>query len=108
MQIPYKLVPPESRVIYNHLKQSAKKRGIAFTLTISDIYNLDYPISCPILGIPLHWYYGKAQDGSYSFDRIDSTQGYNIDNIQILSFKANRSKNNLSDIELKKFSQFYQ
>lgn len=101
------LKPPEIKTIYKRLQQSAKKRNIKFTLTMQDLYHLAFPISCPILGIPLKWHIGKPKDDSYSFDRIDSSLGYSIDNIQIISFKANRSKNNLSSEELSKFGMYF-
>lgn len=103
----YYLKAPEPRVLYNRLKQSAKKRGIEFNLTIYDLTLFSIPISCPVLGIPLKWHRGSPQDDSVSFDRIDSTKGYSVDNLQILSYKANRCKSNLSDAELKKFSQYF-
>jgi len=103
----HKIKPPETREIYNRLKQSAKKRNIEFSLTISELNNLSFPITCPILGVPLKWHTGKPEDDSYSFDRIDTTKGYCIDNIQIISFKANRAKNNLTQDELEKFVRFY-
>ena len=98
---------PDVRKIYNHLKNSAKKRNINFNLSLADLYKIDYPITCPILGMPLHFYKGKIEDDSYSYDRIDSSKGYELDNIQVISFKANRAKNNLSEEEIKLFVRFY-
>lgn len=98
---------PDVRKVYNQLKASAKKRNIEFSLTLTDLYHLDYPISCPILGIPLKFHRGRAEEDSPSIDRKDSTLGYIADNIQVISFKANRAKNNLSESELKKFSLYY-
>ena len=103
----YKMVPPEPREIYNRLKASAKRRGIPFDLKITDLYYIDYPISCPLLSIPLRWNIGKPKDDSYSFDRIDSSRGYTLDNLQVISLKANRSKNNLTEDEIQKFCSFY-
>ena len=103
----YYLKPPEPKVIYNRLKQSARKRNIEFSLTVHDIWLLDIPLTCPIIGIPMKWHRGSPQDDSFSFDRIDSSKGYSIDNIQIISFRANRAKNNLTAEELKKFSQYF-
>lgn len=97
---------PEIRQIYNRLKQSAKLRNIEFSLTIPDLNNITFPITCPILGIPLKFNRGTLQDNSYSVDRIDSTQGYHIDNIQIISWRANRLKNDATIDELKKISAF--
>ena len=103
----YRIKPPESKELFNRLQQSAKKRNIEFKLSITDINELSFPITCPILGIPLKWHRGTPKDDSYSFDRIDSTQGYVPGNIQILSFKANRAKNNLTETELKQFSTYF-
>jgi hypothetical protein len=103
-----KMNMPEPRTIYSRLKASAKKRNIPFSLTLTDIYAFDFPLVCPILQIPLGWYRGNARDNSYSFDRINSSLGYEFDNIQIISLKANRAKNDLTEDEIKKFISYYQ
>lgn len=101
------MILPEVKVLYNRLKSSAKKRNIEFTLKLTDMYMLSYPLTCPILGIPLKFNKGNPSDNSYSVDRIDSSKGYSIDNIVIISFRANRIKNNATNTELTKLSQFY-
>nr|QMP83677.1 MAG: hypothetical protein [Caudoviricetes sp.] len=98
---------PEIKTIYNRLKSSAKKRNIHFDLSLTDLNNLTYPITCPILGIPLKFNRDKLKDNSYSIDRIDSTKGYVIDNIIVISWKANRLKSNATNEELEKISAFY-
>lgn len=98
---------PDHKIIYNRLKQSAKKRGIPFTLTSYDILLLDLPITCPILNIPLQYNRGQMEDNSFSIDRIDSSRGYEADNICIISLKANRAKNNLTETELKMMANYY-
>ena len=97
---------PDSKKLYNSLKASAKKRNIPFNLTLTDLNNLTFPITCPILGIPLS-VNNKQSDNSYSIDRIDSSKGYEIDNIIVISWKANRLKNNATNEELNKISNFY-
>jgi hypothetical protein len=103
----YKMFPPTPRELHSKLKGSAKKRGINFDLTIHDLYCIDFPITCPVLGIPLRWNIGEARDDSYSFDRIDSSLGYTFDNLEVISVKANRAKNNLTEEEMKKFCLYY-
>jgi hypothetical protein len=103
----YKIKPTETKKLYNNLKQSAKKRGIDFDLTLTDLNNLSFPITCPILGIPLKYNIGTPQDDSYSIDRKDNSIGYTIDNIEVISYKANRAKNNLSEEELSKLISYY-
>ena len=102
-----RIKPPETKELLKRLQQSAKSRNIEFTLTCSDLNDLSFPITCPILGIPLKWHRGKPEEDSYSFDRIDSSKGYIPGNIQIISFKANRAKNNLTEKELKQFSIYF-
>lgn len=58
---------PEIKTIYNRIKASAKRRNIDFNLSLPDLNNLSFPITCPIFGIPLKFNRGKAQDDSYSF-----------------------------------------
>jgi hypothetical protein len=99
---------PEVKVLYSRLKASAKKRGIEFSLKLTDMYHIDYPLTCPILNIPMKFNTGSAEDNSYSVDRIDSAKGYSIDNIIVISNKANRIKNNATNEELSKLSRFYE
>lgn len=98
---------PEIRTIYNRLKSSAKKRKISFDLTITELNDLTFPITCPVLGIPLKFNRGQLQDDSYSIDRIDSSKGYTIDNIEVISWRANRLKNNATTEELEKLSKHF-
>lgn len=98
---------PDVRVLYNRLKSSAKKRNIEFNLSVTDMYHIDYPLTCPILGIRMTFNKGNVQDSSYSVDRIDNTIGYQLDNIQIISYRANTLKNNASASEMQMLSKFF-
>ena len=93
--------------LWQQLKQSATKRKIPFSLTLNDLNNLSFPVTCPILGLELKFNKNKAADDSYSIDRVDSSRGYEIDNIIVISQKANRIKNNATSDELAKIEQFY-
>lgn len=92
------------KTLYNRLKASAKKRGILFDLTLTEMNDLTFPITCPILNIPLEFNRGSAKDNSVSFDRIDSSIGYTIDNIMIISNRANKLKSDATEDELNKFA----
>lgn len=97
---------PETKTIYNRLKASAKKRNILFNLTIPQLNNFTYPISCIVCNTPLE--YGKnLQDNSGTFDRIDSNLGYIEENLIIICWRCNRLKNNATKKELKQLSDFY-
>lgn len=97
---------PEIKTLYNRLKQSAHKRGIDFTLTILDLYDLSFPITCPVLGIPMKFNRGRPQGDSYSIDRLDSSIGYTIDNIRVISYRANRLKSDGSKTEISKIAEY--
>lgn len=94
--------------IYNRLKSRAKAKGIPFTLTLTDLNDLSIPITCPILNIPLRKERGRQTDNSISIDRIDSSKGYTIDNIVVVSWKANRLKSNATLTEMKQIVKFYE
>ena len=93
--------------LISHIKASAKKRGIHFDLDVTDLNNISFPITCPILNIPLTFNTGSAKDNSYSVDRIDSSLGYTSDNIIIISNRANKLKSDATLEELKSLSTFY-
>jgi hypothetical protein len=75
--------------------------------------DLELPDVCPALGIKLN-YDGNPgaksgwtrTDNSPSVDRIDSNRGYEPDNIQIISWRANRIKNDSTPEELKLLAKF--
>jgi hypothetical protein len=97
---------PEIKTLYNRLKRSAQKRNIEFTLSITDLYDLSFPITCPVLGMPMTFNRGRPQDNSYSVDRIDSSIGYTIDNIRVISFRANRLKSDATQSEITKLADY--
>jgi hypothetical protein len=95
------------KTLFNQLKASAKKRNISFQLTPNDLNELTFPITCPVLGITLRFNRGAPKDDSYSIDRIDSTMGYEPDNIVVVSNRVNILKRDASLDELKKIVEFY-
>ncbi len=101
------LTQKDFKQIYNNLKNSAKKRNIEFMLKPTDIDQIGIPITCPILGIPIYFHRNKVEDDSISFDRIDSSKGYSVDNLIVVSHKANKIKSNASLDELKRIFEFY-
>ena len=72
---------------------------------------LDIPDHCPIFNIPLN-YEGTGREGfsrgdnSPSIDRIDSRKGYTKDNIHIISWRANRIKNDSTPEELRALADY--
>lgn len=86
-------------VMWKSSKRSAKKYNVPHTITKEDII---IPGICPVLGIPIvsGTEKSKNRDNSPSLDRIIPRLGYVKENIQVISDKANRGKNNLTLYEL--------
>lgn len=71
-------------------RKRAKKAGWEHTILPTDI-----PVTgniCPATGATMKWHTGKAENDSYTLDRIDPTKGYIPGNVQVLSMLANRMK----------------
>jgi hypothetical protein len=82
---------PEKALLYEARKR-AKKFGLPITIADTDIV---IPEFCPILGIKL--VRGSAddnRDACPSLDRVNPELGYVPGNIAVISYRANRIKNN--------------
>jgi hypothetical protein len=83
-------------------RKNAKRIGYKHTLTLADIPAI--PEYCPIFPwIKLRRKAGKGGAGritSPSIDRINNDKGYSPDNIRIVSDRANRLRNDASEVEL--------
>lgn len=81
---------PVARLLHG-AKMRAREKGWKFDLEPEDISPL--PAVCPVLGIKLRAA-GKPRDYSaYSLDRIDNAKGYVRGNVAVMSYLANRLKN---------------
>jgi hypothetical protein len=91
------------QMLINASKQRAKLNDREHDINVEDIKAI-YPVDgcCPIFGIKLEFNGAGFRDNSPSIDRIDSTKGYTRDNIQVISWKANRIKgaSSLQDLEM--------
>lgn len=86
---------PARQMLIN-ARRRAHEKGLLFDLSEKDI---QVPIKCPILGIPL--VVGKKQSpNSPSLDRKDSSKGYTKENIAVISWRANDLKKNATINEL--------
>lgn len=81
------------RGLLNASKARASSKQREHSITLKDLYDL-YPEDnkCPVFGFELQWNTTGFRETSPSIDRIDSSKGYTKDNIQIISWKANRLK----------------
>lgn len=103
----YRIKHPE-RVLCSMAKRRAKKKGLEFNI---DKLDIDIPIICPILGIPIVKTYTKGKNtgptsNSPSLDRIDNSKGYIKGNVRVISHKANTMKHNATATELIRFAEW--
>ena len=87
-------------------KARAKARGVPFGLTAADV---DVPFRCPVLGIKLVPGQGRNGpiDSSPTLDRIIPALGYVRGNVIVVSWRANRIKNDATIEELRSIADFY-
>lgn len=73
----------------------AAARGIAFAIDVAHLEAIAPPI-CPALSIPLNYRAGRGmcQNDAPTVDRLDPDAGYVPGNVAVISYKANRMKNN--------------
>lgn len=76
--------------LVNKARERSKKRGLPFDLKKTDI---SVPHLCPILGIPLIRGEGKLHENSPTLDRFVGEAGYVHGNVAVVSYRANRMKN---------------
>lgn len=84
-------------------KQRAKRNGMLFDLKKEDIV---IPKFCPVLGIPIFAGTRKAHDNAATLDRRNTKLGYTPENVRVISYRANRIKNDASLEELKQVVEY--
>lgn len=85
--------------LWKYAKARSKHDNMEFDLEVSDIV---IPDICPYFKTP--FVMGDKQLAA-SLDRIDSSRGYTKDNVRVISYKANRMKNNATEQELISFAK---
>lgn len=83
---------------FTETKLNAKERGLEFTITIEDMWNiyLKQDKKCALTKIPIFFKDSQRRatiEQTASIDRIDSDKGYTPDNIQVVHKDVNRMKN---------------
>lgn len=73
-----------SAVIFNQLKRNAKLRKLEFKITIREIWNLflRQKRKCALSGVDLKFGLNRFDLTTASLDRIDSSKGYLLNNVQ--------------------------
>ena len=78
---------------YKANREEATEYNITYEFIISLLQKQDG--KCKLSGIPLE--YKPNSINNLSIDRIDSNKGYTKDNIQLVTWAVNQSKNNLTN-----------
>lgn len=83
-------------------KMRCRDTDLDFDITAEDL--MPFPLYCPVLGIKLDWFAdGRGgNDNSPSIDRLDPAKGYVAGNVEIISNRANRIKNDAQLEEVRK------
>ena len=86
--------------LFHLAKRRALKKGLLFTITMQDV-KTKFPKDniCPVTKKPFE-YDVKTRDQNATIDRVDNNKGYTCDNIVIVSWTANKIKNNLTNFDI--------
>ncbi len=84
-------------------KIRASSNNLPFNITHRDLYPA-YTGVCPVFGFT--FFSVENKDYSPSLDKIDNNKGYTRENVQIISYRANRLKSNASVEELEQLVNF--
>jgi hypothetical protein len=94
--------------MYSYKRRNALTKGLEFSVPFSE---LEFPAVCPVLGIQLDYRKkhsgGPRTNSSPSFDRLDPTKGYVSGNVIIVSWRANRIRNDGTADEHLRIAKFY-
>jgi len=78
---------------YKRKKQSSKKRGIEFALSLEEYTMLRKIKTCFYTGILLNHSENCNQEfNTWTLDRVDNSIGYHINNVVVSSYMANQIK----------------
>jgi len=99
-----------SQTYWSKMQMGAKHRNLEFAITAQQAYELleKQQFKCALSGVPIKLsakYYSSFKNGrrteqTASLDRIDSSKGYTIDNIQWLHKEVNFIKTDFSQNEI--------
>ncbi len=84
-------------------RKRAVKQGLEFNI---DLFDIEIPVICPVLGIWLAYGAGGRTDASPSLDRVDNSKGYIHGNVQVISWRANSLKGNGTAEEHRKIAAY--
>ncbi len=80
-------------------RQRSSKIQVEFDLDIDEIYELymKQQGNCALSGLPMTNI--MDDERSVSFDRIDTSKGYHIDNVRLVAARVNLLRSDMSDVD---------
>lgn len=104
----YRALENTMSVQFRQRKNQALKKGIPFTVDLSDI---EQPEFCPILGIKLNYGWGGKSGhlrdpAKATIDKVIPALGYVPGNVFIISWRANKLKSDMTFEELEKIMNY--
>lgn len=84
-------------------RANATRIGYTWNLEFGE---LEWPTHCPILGLELDYFAESRQENSPSFDQVVPGKGYIKGNVRIISWRANRIKNDGTPEEHRKVADY--
>lgn len=99
---------------YYWLNRALSSRKMNKAERLHMVENMEVPDYCPMLGNKLNYDEGvmgkegwaSSNSNTPSLDRINPNKGYTLDNVQVISMRANRIKFNASPEELMKIANY--
>jgi hypothetical protein len=91
------------RLLYQSAKMRAKRNGLTFKLSMSDIV---IPLRCPVFGKRLKRGIGQWGPWSPTLDRIDNRKGYVRGNVAVISARANNLKGDATAAEHRRIAEW--
>ena len=91
---------------FNTRRQSALRNDILFTIKFEDIEQPEY---CPVLGIKLTYGWsgeGLRDDAKATIDKLVPALGYVPGNVFVISWRANKLKNDMTVVELENILRY--
>lgn len=105
----WKTQDDKSQWLHRTLNSKIKHIDKPQRLEVFEELSKEFPTNCPILGIPLvYGNEGTRKDDSASIDRLDSSKPYGKGNVSIISWRANRIKNDGTFEEHKKLIEWWE
>tara|TARA_R100001530_G_C4290723_1_gene147942 strand:- start:401 stop:802 length:402 start_codon:yes stop_codon:yes gene_type:complete len=115
-EVVYRSLRHYARDKFSKQKSQSKKRGIEWTITFEDVWELlkKQKGNCSVTGIKMTYHkvkdvknkrMGTGVDTNISFDRIDARKGYTADNVRLVCYAVNYMKSDMTDTKLKSWAK---